>query len=124
MSDYAPKGRLAVAELIVGRSISGAGAPAAGIPQSEKGAPNGVATLDEEGKLDAEQFGFGGIGDPAGPLDEGGQMPASQIPAATQTDAGGVRQMAPIADLSDAPTQQDFNDLLAALRDAGILATS
>jgi len=101
MADYAPKGRLAVAELIVGRSISGDGAPEAGIPVDEKGAPDGVATLDENGRV-----------------------PAGQVPAANQADAGGVKQMAPIADLTDAPTQQDFNDLLAALRDAGILATS
>lgn len=115
---------MAVAELVVGRSISGAGAPQAGIPLSEKGAPNGVATLAGDGKLSSEQFRFGGIGDPAGPLGEGSQLPASQIPAATQADIGGVKQMAPISDLSDAPTQQDFNNLLAALRDAGILATS
>jgi hypothetical protein len=35
-----------------------------------------------------------------------------------------VKQMAAIADLSAAPTQQDFNNLLAALRTAGMLATS
>ena len=42
----------------------------------------------------------------------------------TAATLGGVKQMAAIADLSAAPTQQDFNNLLAALRTAGMLATS
>lgn len=70
------------------------------IPAGEKGAASGVATLDANTKL-----------------------PAAQLPAAG-TAIGGVKQMSAIADLSAAPTQQDFNNLLAALRTAGMLANS
>ena len=42
---------------------------------------------------------------------------------ATTSKAGIVKQMEAIADLSAAPTQQDFNNLLAKLRTAGILGS-
>ena len=42
--------------------------------------------------------------------------------AATTSTAGVVKQIAHIEDLSAAPTQGDFNGLLAALRPAGIMA--
>lgn len=50
--------------------------------------------------------------------------PSYTLPDATTSVRGGVLQMAAIADLSAAPTQQDFNNLLAALRTAGMLANS
>lgn len=52
-----------------------------------------------------------------------GTTPA-YIPAATTVKTGGVLQMAAIADLTAAPTMEDFNNLLAALRTAGMLAQS
>ena len=57
---------------------------------------------------------------------EGPQGPAGPIytlPDATTSVRGGVLQMAAIADLTAAPTMEDFNNLLAALRTAGMLAT-
>jgi hypothetical protein len=93
------------------------------IPESDKGAPNGVATLDANGKLVGTQYLFGGLGDPAGPINASGQLPASQVPAATTTVAGAVKQATAIANIAAAPTQADFNGLLAALRTAGQLAT-
>lgn len=69
------------------------------IPAGEKGAASGVATLDTNTKI-----------------------PAAQLPAAS-TAIGGVKQMTAIADLTAAPTQDDFNNLLAALRTAGMMAT-
>lgn len=52
---------------------------------------------------------------------------ASEVPAAptaaTTTTAGIVKQSAAITDLTAAPTQADFNGLLAKLRTAGILAS-
>lgn len=42
--------------------------------------------------------------------------------AATTSTAGVVKQIAHIEDLSAAPTQGDFNGLLAALQTAGIMA--
>ena len=47
--------------------------------------------------------------------------PSYTLPDATTSVRGGALQMAAIADLSAAPTQQDFNNLLAALRTAGML---
>lgn len=44
------------------------------------------------------------------------------LTAATTEALGAVKQMAAIADLSAAPTQEDFNGLLAKLRTAGMLA--
>ena len=69
------------------------------IPAGEKGAASGVATLDASTKV-----------------------PAAQLPAAG-TAIGGVKRMTAIANLSAAPTMEDFNNLLAALRTAGMLAT-
>lgn len=49
---------------------------------------------------------------------------SSDLPvAATTSTAGTVKQMPAIADLTAAPTQADFNGLLAKLRTAGILAS-
>ena len=69
--------------------------------------------------------GATGAQGPQGP--EGPQGPAGPsytLPDATTAVRGGVLQMAAIADLAAAPTQQDFNNLLAALRTAGMLANS
>ena len=44
--------------------------------------------------------------------------------AATPTTAGQVKQMANIPALSGAPTQSDFNGLLTALQNAGIMAAA
>ena len=48
---------------------------------------------------------------------------SAQTENATTTKAGVVKQMEEIADLSAAPTQQDFNNLLVKLRTAGILGS-
>lgn len=50
--------------------------------------------------------------------------PSYTLPNATTSTRGGVLQMAAITDLAAAPTMEDFNSLLAALRTAGLLATS
>ena len=56
-----------------------------------------------------------------GPLPAG---PTYTLPAATPEALGGVKQAPAIPDIGAAPTQQDFNGLLAALRTAGILASN
>lgn len=48
---------------------------------------------------------------------------SSTVQNATTTTAGVVKQAEAIVDLSAAPTQEDFNGLLAKLRAAGILAS-
>ncbi|PYE89599.1 hypothetical protein [Phyllobacterium leguminum] len=42
----------------------------------------------------------------------------------TTSERGGVLQQAAMADLTAAPTQDNFNAVLAVLRDAGVIATS
>ena len=66
---------------------------------------------------------------PQGPAgekgDTGTQGPAGKdavLTEATTEELGAVKQMAAIADLSGAPTQEDFNGLLAKMRTAGMLA--
>ena len=66
---------------------------------------------------------------PQGPAgekgDTGAQGPAGKdavLTAATTEALGAVKQMAAIADLSAAPTQEDFNGLLAKMHTAGMLA--
>ena len=66
---------------------------------------------------------------PQGPAgekgDTGAQGPAGKdavLTAATTEALGAVKQMEAISDLSAAPTQEDFNGLLAKLRTAGMLA--
>ena len=66
---------------------------------------------------------------PQGPAgekgDTGAQGPAGKdavLTEATTEALGAVKQMAAIADLSAAPTQEDFNGLLAKMRTAGMLA--
>jgi hypothetical protein len=59
---------------------------------------------------------------PQGP--QGPAGPSYTLPDATTSARGGVLQMAAITDLTTAPTMEDFNNLLAALRTAGMLANS
>lgn len=82
-----------------------------------------VASANIMGPAGAD--GAPGAQGPQGP--EGPQGPAGPsytLPDATTSVRGGVLQMAAITDLTAAPTQQDFNNLLAALRAAGMLANS
>ena len=66
---------------------------------------------------------------PQGPAgekgDTGAQGPAGKdavLTEATTEARGAVKQMAAISDLSGAPTQEDFNGLLAKMRTARMLA--
>lgn len=45
------------------------------------------------------------------------------LPAATTAAIGGVKQGAAVADAAAAPTQSEFNALLASLRAAGVIAS-
>lgn len=83
-----------------------------------KGEPGAQGPQGEPGP--AGQDGEQG---PEGPQGEQGPAgPAYTLPDATTSVRGGVLQMAAIPDLSAAPTMEDFNNLLAALRTAGMLA--
>lgn len=77
-------------------------------PAGADGAPGAQGPRGEQG--------------PEGP--QGPAGPSYTLPNATTSVRGGVLQMAAITDLTTAPTMEDFNSLLAALRTAGLLATS
>ena len=77
-------------------------------PAGAAGAPGAQGPRGEQG--------------PEGP--QGPAGPSYTLPNAPTAVRGGVLQMTAIADLTAAPTQQDFNNLLAALRTAGMLANS
>lgn len=61
----------------------------------------------------------------AGILDKEGNVVGGSGSAenATTSKAGVVKQMEAISDLSGEPSQSDFNNLLAKMRAAGILAS-
>lgn len=91
-------------------------------PQGPKGdagetGPRGPAGADGAPGAQGPQGEQG----PEGP--QGPAGPSYTLPDATTSVRGGVLQMAAIADLTAAPTMEDFNNLLAALRTAGMLAT-
>ena len=65
----------------------------------------------------------GAKGDPGDTGPQGPAGPSYTLPDATTSARGGVLQMPAIADLTAAPTMENFNNLLAALRTAGMLAT-
>lgn len=92
-------------------------------PQGAKGDPGEIGPQGPAG-ADGAPGAQGPQGEqgPEGP--QGPAGPSYTLPDATTSVRGGVLQMAAIADLTAAPTQQDFNNLLAALRTAGMLANS
>lgn len=55
---------------------------------------------------------------------QGPSGPSYTLPAATTSALGGVKMAAAVNDAAAAPTMEEFNALLTALRNAGILATS
>lgn len=89
-------------------------------PQGAKGDPGPRGPAGADGAPGAQ--GPQGEQGPKGP--QGPAGPSYTLPDATTSVRGGVLQMPAIADLTTAPTQQDFNNLLAALRTAGLLAAT
>ncbi|MBT9685145.1 head fiber protein [Pseudoflavonifractor sp. MCC625] len=82
-----------------------------------------VITADKMNKLEQgvknEQVGPQGPEGPQGPAG-----PSYTLPAATTSALGGVKQAAAVNDAAAAPTQEEYNALLASLRAAGILASA
>lgn len=104
-------------------AVAGANIMGPAGPQGAKGDPGETGPRGPAG-ADGAPGAQGPQGErgPEGP--QGPAGPSYTLPDATTSVRGGVLQMAAIADLSAAPTQQDFNNLLAALRTAGLLAAT
>lgn len=92
-------------------------------PQGPKGdtGPQGPKGDTGEQGPQGEQGPKGDTGE-QGP--QGPAGPTYELPAATTKALGGVKQAAAVSDAAAAPTQEEFNNLLKALRDAGILASA
>ena len=99
-------------------TAAGFGTPTVTV-DSATGTPSATVTATGPDTAKVFAFEFHNLKGEQGPAG-----PSYTLPDATASVRGGVLQMAAIADLSAAPTQQDFNNLLAALRTAGMLANS
>lgn len=112
--------------------------PASGAAPDPNAAVAEVVFVDDSGKpTDAPGGGSGELDDGSvttSKLADGavtsekiasGVIPEEYVlPAASSSALGGVKQGSAISDISAAPTQTDFNGLLAVLRATGILASS
>lgn len=106
---------------VAGANIKGPAGPKGDTgPQGPAGADGAPGAQGPQGPAGAD--GAPGAQGPEGP--QGPAGPSYTLPDATTAVRGGMLQMAAITDLTAAPTMADFNNLLAALRTAGMLANS
>lgn len=102
-------------------AAAGFGVPTATVDNAT-GTPSVSVTASGPDTAKIFTFEFHNLKGEQGPA--GADGPSYTLPAATMGALGGVKQMAAITDLAAAPTMEDFNNLLAALRTAGMLAQS
>lgn len=102
-------------------AAAGFGVPTATVDNAT-GTPSVSVTASGPDTAKIFTFEFHNLKGEQGPA--GADGPSYTLPAATTGALGGVKQMAAITDLVAAPTMEDFNNLLAALRTAGMLAQS
>ncbi len=105
-------------------AAAGFGTPTATV-DATSGTPNVTITASGSDTEKVFSFAFTGLKGEKG--DTGAQGPAGEtyiLPAATTSALGGVKMGAAVADATAAPTQEEFNTLLASLRAAGVIAES
>lgn len=84
-------------------------------------APGGSAEV-EDGSITTDKLANGAV--TAAKIASGVIPSAYVLPAASSAALGGVKQGSAISDLSAAPTQTDFNNLLTVLRATGLIASA
>lgn len=85
-------------------------------------APGGGSAEVADGSITTAKLADGAV--TAAKIASGVIPTAYVLPAASSAALGGVKQGSAIADLSAAPTQTDFNNLLAVLRVTGLIASA